>query len=197
MLIVLGLIAILIATLYLYLTKNFEYWARRGFLGPKPYPYVGTYPKTFLYLTATHISETTEIYWKYYRKHRFVGVFESGDPKLLILDPALITDIYVKYFRNFTENTMRELVNIEWHLQWESVEKWVKCAFAWWYGTFQISLKNDPLLRFNSIKTAINRPMSDCGQLRYDNEGCRQFYVIKWLPFQQGANTISQRNQKV
>lgn len=111
MLFFLVLIAILIATFYRYLIRNFEYWKCRGVHGPKPFPYVGTYPKTYLYQTATQISETSEIYWKYFRKHRFVGVFESGDPKLLILDPALITDIYVKYYRHFTENSMRELVS--------------------------------------------------------------------------------------
>lgn len=36
-----------------------------------------------------------------------------------------------------------------WLLKWNSFERRIKCAFAWWCETFQISLKNDPLLRFN------------------------------------------------
>lgn len=43
---------------------------------------------------------------KYFQKHRFVGVFEHRIPKLLILDPALITEIYVKYFKQFSDNTI-------------------------------------------------------------------------------------------
>lgn len=48
---------------------------------------------------------------KYYRKHRFVGVFEYREPKLMILDPALVADIYVKYFKYFADNTMSEMVS--------------------------------------------------------------------------------------
>lgn len=47
---------------------------------------------------------------KYYREHRFVGVFEYREPKLMILDPALVVDIYVKYFKHFADNSMSETV---------------------------------------------------------------------------------------
>lgn len=47
---------------------------------------------------------------KYYRKHRFIGVYEYRTPKLLILDPALVTEIYVKYFKHFGDNTMSDFV---------------------------------------------------------------------------------------
>lgn len=101
--------------------------------GPTPRPYVGTFPKTALFDKNTnYIQETTEIfrwrqmeffqikmaifienfgiYRKYYRKHRFIGVFEHRTPKLLILDPALVTDIFVKYFKNFGDNTFSDMV---------------------------------------------------------------------------------------
>lgn len=110
MLVFVGLLAALIATIYIYLTWSFDFWKRRGVFGPKPYPYVGTYPKTFLYRTHNLIQETKEIYLKYYRKHRFIGVFESGDPKLLILDPALIADIFIKHFKHFNTNSIRDKV---------------------------------------------------------------------------------------
>lgn len=41
---------------------------------------------------------------KYKEKHRFIGVFERGSPKLLILDPELVNDIYVKHFKHFQIN---------------------------------------------------------------------------------------------
>lgn len=50
-------------------------------------------------------------YRKYFRKHRFVGIFEYRTPKLLILDPVLVNDIFVKYFKNFGENTLCEAVS--------------------------------------------------------------------------------------
>lgn len=111
MFVLLGLLSLCILTFYIYLTRNFNYWKKRGVAGPTPYPYIGTYPKTFFHRTSNVILESTEIYWQYFRKHRFVGVFESADPTLLVLDPALITDIYVKYFKNFGENTLRDRVN--------------------------------------------------------------------------------------
>lgn len=43
---------------------------------------------------------------KYFRKHRFIGVYEYHQPKLMILDPQLASDIYVKYFKNFGVNTI-------------------------------------------------------------------------------------------
>lgn len=158
MFILLSLIAILIATLYLYLTRNFEYWTRRGIHGPKPYPYVGTYPKTYLYQTATQMSETSDIYWKYFRKHRFVGVFESGDPKLLILDPALVSDIYVKYYRNFTENSIRELVNIgrSSKSEWEAIQ----FSFTWWISYLRIfsdRSQNGPIAKIQSVPSTKQR----------------------------------------
>lgn len=131
MAVVIGLLVILVIVFYKYLTWHFGCWKRLGVAGPKPYPYVGTYPKTLLYKTANHLQETTEIYrfvricylpisdimWndclcrKYFRKHRFIGAFECREPKLIILDPNLVSDIYVKYFKHFGDNTLHETVS--------------------------------------------------------------------------------------
>lgn len=48
---------------------------------------------------------------KYKDKHRFVGVFERGNPKLLILDPELVSDIYVKHFNHFQVNDSSSAVS--------------------------------------------------------------------------------------
>lgn len=47
---------------------------------------------------------------KYYKRHRYVGVFQFRQPKLLILDPTLVSDIYVKYFKHFSDNTFSDVV---------------------------------------------------------------------------------------
>lgn len=36
--------------LYYYLTWHFDYWKNRGIIGPKPIPFVGTFPKSAVYL---------------------------------------------------------------------------------------------------------------------------------------------------
>lgn len=59
--IILGVIGIVIG-FYLYLSWNFNFWKNRGVTGPKPYLFVGTFPKTFLDSTTNYLQETTEIY---------------------------------------------------------------------------------------------------------------------------------------
>lgn len=50
-------------SLYLYLTWNFDYWRKRGVVGPTPHIYVGTFPKTALMdKSSNYISETSEIF---------------------------------------------------------------------------------------------------------------------------------------
>lgn len=38
---------------------------------------------------------------KYYRKHRYIGVFEGVIPRLVILDPELARDVLLKHFKHF------------------------------------------------------------------------------------------------
>lgn len=57
-----GLIALLVA-LYIYFTWNFNYWTKRGVAGPKPSPYLGTYPKlTTKQKNTNFLIESHEIY---------------------------------------------------------------------------------------------------------------------------------------
>lgn len=48
---------------------------------------------------------------KYKEKHRFIGVFEGRQPKLLVLDPELVNDIYVKLFNHFQVNDSSDSVS--------------------------------------------------------------------------------------
>ncbi|XP_055306516.1 probable cytochrome P450 28a5 [Sitodiplosis mosellana] len=97
--------------LYLYLSWDFDFWRRRRVAGPVPRAYLGTFPKTALFdKNSNYIQETTEIYRKYFRKHRFIGVFEYRTPKLLFLDPALVSNIYTKYFKHFGDNSLSDVI---------------------------------------------------------------------------------------
>lgn len=49
-LITLTLIVILLTIFYYYLTWNFNYWQKRNVLGPKPIPFLGTFPKSAVFL---------------------------------------------------------------------------------------------------------------------------------------------------
>ncbi|XP_031636398.1 probable cytochrome P450 28a5 [Contarinia nasturtii] len=97
------LIAIFSFIIYQYVTSNFNYWRKRKVFGPKPLPFFGNYPKSAI-LQANIMYEQQQLYEKYKGKHRFIGVFERNTPKLLILDPQLVADIYVKHFKHFQIN---------------------------------------------------------------------------------------------
>lgn len=57
-----ALITILLA-LYTYFVWNFNYWKRRGVSGPKPKPYLGTYPKSSTFQADTNfLLEADEIF---------------------------------------------------------------------------------------------------------------------------------------
>lgn len=47
---IIGTILVSIIILYYYLTWHFDYWQKRGVIGPKPLPFVGTFPKSAIYL---------------------------------------------------------------------------------------------------------------------------------------------------
>lgn len=47
--------------LYKYLTWNFDYWKKKGILGPKPIPLVGTFPRSCFYF-KNFVYELDEIY---------------------------------------------------------------------------------------------------------------------------------------
>ncbi|KAL5286627.1 hypothetical protein ACFFRR_007943 [Megaselia abdita] len=106
------LIALIAALFYVYFTWNFDYWKKRGVEGPKPKPFIGSYPGMFS--KTTHMVDDYErIYRSYKDKERFVGVFNLRDPQLLITDPKLGRDILVANFKNFHDNTLSKLVNRE------------------------------------------------------------------------------------
>lgn len=61
--VIFGAVIVLLLALYIYLTWNFNYWKKRGVAGPKPRPYLGTYPKSSTYQKNTNfLLEADEIY---------------------------------------------------------------------------------------------------------------------------------------
>lgn len=55
------LISYLVAILYFYLTWNYNYWRKRGIIGPRPSAIVGTFPKSAVYL-RNFVYELDNIY---------------------------------------------------------------------------------------------------------------------------------------
>lgn len=59
--VVLSISGIALTILYYYLTWNFDYWKRRGVLGPEPLPFVGSFLKSAVFW-RNFVYDQNEIY---------------------------------------------------------------------------------------------------------------------------------------
>jgi len=85
-------IAITVATLYFYITRNYNFWPSRGVPGPPGGTYLG--------------NTMIEVDLKLYRElggKRYCGWIEMGRPALHVGDPDLIRDITIKDFEHFAD----------------------------------------------------------------------------------------------
>ncbi|XP_045533801.1 cytochrome P450 6B2 isoform X1 [Papilio machaon] len=95
----LALIVVGVVALYLYGTRTFRYWEKRGIKHDKPIPFFGNnWP---MYSRTKSMSQVaTELYWKY-PKERLVGFYRATRPELLIRDPKLVKQILATDFGYF------------------------------------------------------------------------------------------------
>ncbi|XP_054160973.1 uncharacterized protein LOC128959051 [Oppia nitens] len=92
------ILIVILALLYSYLTRNFDYWSKQGINGPKPWPIVGN----IVQLCVIGSRLDTEINWlKKYGK--IYGIFDQNGPKLTVAEPELIKQILVKDFHIFPD----------------------------------------------------------------------------------------------
>ncbi|XP_061401241.1 probable cytochrome P450 28d1 [Musca vetustissima] len=103
MFIVVGAVAFFLWGIYVYLTWNFDHWRKRGVPGPIPQVLLGTFPGTVLG-KRNLIYDLDNIYRQFKGQTRFVGVFMTRKPQLLLIDPQLCKDILVGNFKCFQDN---------------------------------------------------------------------------------------------
>ncbi|XP_052755391.1 cytochrome P450 6B2-like [Galleria mellonella] len=93
------LLVIFLSSLYLYGTKNHNYWKKKGVKHEKPVPLFGTDTKRyFLQRNVTQMAADT--YWNF-PEERFVGYYRGNIPELVVRDPDLIKRILITDFNNF------------------------------------------------------------------------------------------------
>nr|AZR39451.1 cytochrome P450 [Agasicles hygrophila] len=94
--------ASLVLLIYIFLTRNFNYWKKQGIPFIEPLPLFGTFKEVFL--RKNNMSEAlSEIYFK--SKDPYVGLFVVDKPVLLINDRELIKSILVRDFSNFSDRS--------------------------------------------------------------------------------------------
>uniref|UniRef100_A0A0K8TWD2 Putative cytochrome P450 28d1 n=1 Tax=Bactrocera latifrons TaxID=174628 RepID=A0A0K8TWD2_BACLA len=109
-LVTLTLAAVIAGLIYRFLTWNLHYWEKRGIKQAKSYTFVGSFPSTFS--QQRNIAyDFNDIYRAYKHAENFVGVLMMRTPKLLVLNPALVQQIFVTDFQNFHDNEISKKVD--------------------------------------------------------------------------------------
>lgn len=97
------LFLLLLATIYLYMSRHYGYWKKRGIPHHKPKPFFGTFKDMAMFKTApgeflaNMYNKTTDIVY---------GTYAFHQPYLIIRQPELIKNILVKDFNYFTDRTI-------------------------------------------------------------------------------------------
>lgn len=105
-----SLFATLVVTAYLYVKNIFSYWKRKGVPFKEPSFPFGNFSESFLQkksfpeILEDLYNGTTE---------PFLGIFSTIQPALLIRDPKIIKDVFIKEFQSFDHRGMEVDVNAD------------------------------------------------------------------------------------
>ncbi|XP_028026531.1 cytochrome P450 6B2-like [Bombyx mandarina] len=94
-----AIFVIIVALVYLYSTRTFRYWEKRGIKHDKPMPFFGTDSEG--YLLRKSITQTAVDAYLKYPNEKVVGFFRSSRPELIIRDPDIIKQILTTDFAYF------------------------------------------------------------------------------------------------
>lgn len=93
-------IAIFIYFHYVLLTKNSNYWKKRGVFSPNSTAIFGNLPGQID--GKRHLMyDLDDLYKKYKNEHRAIGIFSFREPRLLIIDPEMVKDVMITHFKHF------------------------------------------------------------------------------------------------
>ncbi|KAL0819292.1 hypothetical protein ABMA28_008529 [Loxostege sticticalis] len=129
---------IVLIVFYLYNTRTFNYWAKRGVKHDKPVIIFGTNAKNFL-MKQSRSQAMEEMYWKY-PNEKVVGFYRSTTPELVLRDPDVIKQVLISDFSHFyargfhpypkvIEPIMRNLFVVEGDL-WKMLRQKMTPAFT-------------------------------------------------------------------
>ncbi|CAH0403327.1 unnamed protein product [Chilo suppressalis] len=99
MFIILSIFVTLVFVLYVYGTRNFNYWKKKGIKHDKPYPFVGNAFNQLVFKDT--ITDFFVDIYRRYPEERFVGVYMSNDPILIVRDPKDVQRVLISDFHNF------------------------------------------------------------------------------------------------
>ncbi|XP_065338082.1 cytochrome P450 9e2-like [Cloeon dipterum] len=97
-----SLLATIIFLLYKFFTKHFDYWRKQGVKFIKPVPVFGSVASSFL--LKEHPLEFAQRWYKENEGLPFIGYFQGRTPTLMVFDPDLIKQVFVKDFSHFVDH---------------------------------------------------------------------------------------------
>ncbi|KAH8287582.1 hypothetical protein KR054_010440, partial [Drosophila jambulina] len=103
-------IATLLGLLYAFLVSTFGQWRRRGVLEPRVLPLLGSFPN-IIWPRQHFTMDMRDLYMKYRDTESYLGCYLLRSPKLLVLEPQLIYEIFVSAFRHFEDNDAAQMVD--------------------------------------------------------------------------------------
>ena len=86
---------------YLYMTRKFNHWSKRGITELAPTPFVGNFMDCLL--SRKSGSEFLKDVYEYGKNLPFLGFYVFDKPHLLIRDPELVKHVLVKDFDYFSD----------------------------------------------------------------------------------------------
>ncbi|XP_017034608.1 probable cytochrome P450 28c1 [Drosophila kikkawai] len=103
-------IATLLGLLYGFLVSTFGHWRRRGVLEPRVRPLLGSFPN-IIFPRQHFTMDMRDLYMQYRDSESYLGCYLLRSPKLLVLEPRLIYEIFVSAFRHFEDNDASQMVD--------------------------------------------------------------------------------------
>lgn len=94
-------IAVILATIYVsYISaKKHRYWKNQGIDGPKPKPFVGNLFDMFSSPLLKRLTDRQKEFGSVY------GTFQGLQPQLVISDPEMIKDIFIRDWHAFADRS--------------------------------------------------------------------------------------------
>lgn len=102
-------ITVILSALYIFLKSQYNYWLKRGIVGPKPAFFFGSL-KDAIFLKCTEAEALKSISDKY-ADEKYIGMFHLWKPVLLIKDLDLVKRITEKDFEHFTDHP--DIIGVE------------------------------------------------------------------------------------
>ncbi|XP_013141593.1 PREDICTED: cytochrome P450 6B6-like [Papilio polytes] len=94
-----ALTLLVLVALYLYGTRTFRYWEKRGIKHDKPIPFFGNNYRMYT-RTKSMTQIAVELYWKY-PKEKVIGFYRASVPELVIRDAEIVKRILITDFSYF------------------------------------------------------------------------------------------------